>query len=165
MTELIGRARVLARLQGDAARSVSIQALRFRNMLGFAKGGSRGRDPSPYSLKMLDLRRHGVKRRMAIDLVLGRVKKGVFIGGIARVQVCGSDHPDADSLVPPGVNVASILDCHLSVGCVQTAHVFMRESILAPNENFPQWPIIHKGTPGSPSSPGTVEASKQGNNR
>jgi hypothetical protein len=93
---------------------------------------------------MLHLRRHGVERRMAIDLVLGRVKEGIFISGIAGVQVCGSHHPDADAFVAPRVNVPGIIDGHPGVGSMQTADVFMGESILAPNENFPQRPLVHR---------------------
>ena len=99
---------------------------------------------------------------MAIDLVLGRIKERIFIDWIASVQVCGLHHPDADPFVATGINVAGIFDGNFGVGGMQAAYMFMGKSILAPNENLPQRPLIHKETPGfapaaaGPSAPGTV---------
>jgi hypothetical protein len=101
---------------------------------------------------------------MAIDFVLGRVKKSLFIRGIARIQVCGSNDPNANPFVAPGINVTSIFDGHFGVGSMEAADMFMGESILAANENFPQWPLIHKETPGTADSQ-WVKERKQGNSK
>jgi len=93
---------------------------------------------------MLHLRGDGIESRMAIDFVLGRIKERLFVDRIASIQICGSHHPDADPFIATGVNVAGIFDGHLGVGGMQAAYMFMGEPILAPNENFPQWPLIHK---------------------
>src|SRR5215469_5853326 len=105
---------------------------------------------------MLHFRRDSIKGRMAIDLVLGRIKERIFIDRVTGIQVRRADHPDADPFVATGINVASIFDGHLGIGSMQAAYMLMGESILAPNENLPQWPVVHKEAPGTPSSPGAV---------
>jgi len=99
---------------------------------------------SGYALKVLHFGWNLVERWMAIDFVLGRIKERIFINRIAGIEVCGSHGPDADPFVATGINVAGIFDSHLGVCRMQAADVFMGESILTSNENFPQRPFIHK---------------------
>ena len=99
---------------------------------------------------MFHFRWHGVEGRVPVDFVLRGFEQRLFVRGIAGKQINGSDHPDANPFIPPGVNVAGIFYGHLGVDCVQATDVLMSEPVLAPNENFPERPFIHKETPGTP---------------
>jgi len=92
---------------------------------------------------MLHLRGHGIKRRVAVNFVLGGIKQSVFIGGIAGVEIGGSNHPDANSFITTSINVAGIFYGHPGIDSMQTTNVFMGKAVLAPNKNFPEWPLVH----------------------
>jgi hypothetical protein len=104
-------------------------------------------------LQMFHFRRHGVEGRVAVDFVLCGFEQRLFVRGIAGTQISGSDHPDANPFIPSGVNVAGIFYGHLGVDCVQATDVLMSKPVLAPNENLPERPLIHKETPLAPGTP------------
>lgn len=83
-----------------------------------------------------------VKSRMAVYLIIGRIKKGRSIFR-RSVDMYGFDNPDADAFVSPAVYIAGVFDCHLRVGGVQTADVFMAETLFRADKYFPEWPVFH----------------------
>ena len=96
-------------------------------------------------LHILYLFRNVVKRRVAIHFVFRGFVKCFGIVGICGVNMLGFYNPNADALHPSGVNIACVLDCHLSICRVETADVLMVEALSASDENLPKWPfcILH----------------------
>ena len=107
----------------------------------------------PYSLQMLYLRWYGIERGMPVDFVLGGVKQSILIHGITGVEISGSNYPDANAFVATSINVAGIFDSHLRVDRMQATGVFMGKPVLTADENFPEWPLIHKETPSASGTP------------
>ena len=52
------------------------------------------------------------------------------------------DHPDADSFVAAGVDIAGVLKRHFRVGRVQAADMAMVQAVLTSDEDFPQGPFV-----------------------
>src|SRR6185437_7958493 len=72
-----------------------------------------------------------VERRVPVDLVAGRGEERVLLVRARRGDVGGRDDPDADPLVPAGVQVAGVVQGHLRVGRVQRPDVHVVEPALA----------------------------------
>jgi len=96
-------------------------------------------------LHILHLLRNVVKRRVAVNFVFRRFVKRFGIVGVCGVDMLGFYDPNADALHPSGVNIAGVLDCHISIRSVETADVLVVETLSASDENLPKWPfcILH----------------------
>ncbi len=96
-------------------------------------------------LHILHLLRNVVKRWMTVNFILRRFVKCFGIVGICGVDMLGFYDPNADALHPSGVNIACVLDCHISICSVETADVLVVEALSASDENLPKWPfcILH----------------------
>ena len=96
-------------------------------------------------LHIFNLLRNVVKRRVAVNFIFRRFVKCFGIVGIGGVDMLGFYDPNADAFHPSGVNIACVLDCHLSICRVETADVLVVEALSASDENLPKWPfcILH----------------------
>jgi hypothetical protein len=50
-------------------------------------------------------------------------------------------YPDADAFHPAGIYITCVLYGHLCISGVQTAHMFMIESLFAADKYFPERPF------------------------
>src|ERR1700745_4171368 len=92
---------------------------------------------------MFHLFRDLIKSRVSIDLAFGRLEKLLLLAGIAGVNIDGSHYPNTDTLISPRIDVTRVLYCHRRVWRMQATDMFVGQSILASNENFPKWPVVH----------------------
>ena len=83
-----------------------------------------------------------IKSRMAVNLVVGRIKKRlwVFCGGMDMGRL---DDPDADTFIATAIYVSGIFERHLSVGGMETSNVFVAKPLFGAEEYFPEWPVFH----------------------
>src|SRR5271167_4794555 len=85
---------------------------------------------------------------MAVDLVAAGGEQRVLLVGAGGGDRVRADHPDADPLVAPGVDVTGMPDGHLVVGRVQRSDVHVVKAALAAHEHLIQGPLTHwAGTP------------------
>jgi len=92
---------------------------------------------------MFRFRRHVVESGMPINLVLGRIEQSAFVLRVTGIQIGRSYHPYADSFIPARVNIAGVFNCHFGIGSMEATDMFVRQSILAPDEDFPKRPLSH----------------------
>src|SRR4051812_22479432 len=51
-------------------------------------------------------------------------------------------NPNAYSFLSPGIHITCVFNCHLGIGSVETSHMLVVETLLAPYEYFPERPIL-----------------------
>jgi hypothetical protein len=85
---------------------------------------------------------HGVKRRVAIDLVTGWFEEWVGVVGVGSGDVLGLDYPNAHAFVPAGVEVTGVFDCHFRISGVQATDMLVVEAAFAADEYFPEGPFL-----------------------
>src|SRR3546814_20057759 len=79
---------------------------------------------------------------MTVYLASCRLEQRFLVAGAAGHLVGGLDHPDAQAFVAARVNVARVIDRHFGVGCMQAAHMFVGQAVLAANEDLPERPPV-----------------------
>src|SRR5450759_3999934 len=97
--------------------------------------------------KVFDILGHVVERRVALDLVARGVEERATLIGAAGRDIGGPDHPEGDSLLATGVDIARVAQRHLGVRGVQRADVDMRQAAFATDEDLPQRPAALGRTP------------------
>src|ERR1700719_1094463 len=88
---------------------------------------------------------HGKESRMPIYLAARGLEHRLLLARRTGDDVSGFHDPDADAFIAPGVDVARVLDRHVSVRSVQAADVLVRQAVLRADEDFPQRPFMTHG--------------------
>src|SRR5580700_6442458 len=82
-----------------------------------------------------------VKRRVPVHLVAARREERILLVRAGSGDVSGPDYPDADALVPPGVEVARMMQRHGGIGRVERPDVHVVEPALTAQEHLEQRPV------------------------
>jgi len=83
-----------------------------------------------------------VKGRVAIHLIVHWVVKAAGIIGVGGMDVHAFHGPDADAFLTAGIHIAGHFNGHLRVGGVEAANMFVVETGLAANKDFPEGPFV-----------------------
>src|SRR5690554_1480226 len=85
---------------------------------------------------------HIIKCRVPINLVFCGVKKSPRILGIGRVDMPGFYYPNTDPLHSTCINVPGVFNGHFFIRSMQTANMFVIQTLPTPNKNLPEWPFL-----------------------
>src|SRR5262245_13469148 len=82
--------------------------------------------------------RHFVERRMAVDLVRGRIEERVLLVRARRGDRARRYHPDRHPFLAAGVDIPRVAQGYLGVRRMQAADMAVRETATRSHEHLPE---------------------------
>src|ERR1700744_1891251 len=77
---------------------------------------------------------------MTINFIICRIIKRSSFVRVRSMHIFAFHYPDADPFHPTRIDIPGILDSHCRIDSMQTAYMFMIQTLLASDKYSPEWP-------------------------